>query len=178
MKRYLLLASFILCIVTTTAQTSSDKGWWCAAEMHTAGFWYPPQVSNGILGLSFTNGYRFSEYIRIGVGFGVHATKEHGDYIYQSPYKLQSASLPLFLNVRGSILSQESRKCVPYWNLDAGYAFLKNLFFFDAGIGMRVGGVRHSFVLSANYFGQTVDVHYQKEAKFSNGILFKIGYEF
>lgn len=178
MKKTLLLIAFVGCFTLINAQTKPDNGWWCAAEVHTAGFWYPPKVSNGVVGLSFTNGYRFSEYIRIGVGFGILASQEYGDYVNQSPYKRQAASLPLFLNARGSIMSQESRKCVPYWNADVGYAFLKDLFFFDAGIGMRVGGRRHSFVLSANYFGQTVEKHYQKEAKFSNGILFKIGYEF
>ena len=80
MKKTLLLIAFVGCFTLINAQTKPDNGWWCAAEVHTAGFWYPPKVSNGIIGFTFTNGYRFSEYIRIGIGFGALASGEYGDY--------------------------------------------------------------------------------------------------
>lgn len=186
MKRTLILICCTFFVVLSYAQNVSnpkqpkDNGWWCAVEGHAGAVFFRPQAYEGLFGISFTNGYRFSEYARLGVGFGVTATKYDEEFLnrYEFPYKLQGATLPLFLNVRGNILSQKERKCVPFWNADIGFAFLKNLFFFDAGIGMRVGGNRHAFVLSANYIGRMVDVHYRKESNFSNGIMFKLGYEF
>lgn len=184
MKRTLILICCTFFVVLSFAQNVSnpkqpkDNGWWCAVEGHAGAVFFRPQAYEGLFGISFTNGYRFSEYARLGVGFGVTTTKYDYDFVSHYPYKLQAATLPLFLNVRGNILSQKERKCVPFWNADIGFAFLKNLFFFDAGVGMRVGGNRHAFVLSANYIGRMVDFDYRKESNFSNGIIFKLGYEF
>ena len=85
-------------------------------------------------------------------------------------------SVPLFINARGNIISQKPRMCVPFWNADIGYAIFDN-FFFDAGIGFKVGTKRNNFVMSANFMGQVV--HYDPgNTCFGNSILFKIGYEF
>jgi hypothetical protein len=183
MKKVFLILCFIGCFATIFSQTAQkevppDNGWWCAAEFNGGAFWYAPHVENFVEGFTFTNGYRFSEYIRLGIGFGVRATQDDYDYVSKFPYKLQAATLPLFLNARGNMMSMQSRKCVPFWNVDVGFAFLKNLFFLDAGAGMRVGKQRHSFVLSVNYFGQMVDRHYRQQSNFSNGIMVKLGYEF
>ena len=159
--------------------SDQDKGWWCAVEAHAGGSWYDDDHGMGIFALTFTNGYRFSEYLKIGVGVGAryNLNKDHDYLAYCNAHNIQAPmSVPLFVNLRGNIISQKSRMCVPFWNADIGYAILDN-FFFDAGIGFRVGAKRNNFVMSANFMGQVV--HYEpSDADFGSGILFKIGYEF
>lgn len=157
-----------------------DKGWWCAVEVHAGAFWYwdKPDAA-GVFALTFTNGYRFSEYFKLGVGFGVRYNLNDNDTYkrYQELKGLKAPlSIPIFLNLRGNIISQKSRICVPFWNADIGYAVFDS-FFFDAGLGMRVGGKRNNFVLSFNYMGQLIQYNPDK-TRFGNGFLFKIGYEF
>ena len=156
-----------------------DKGWWCAVEAHAGGLWYDEDHGMGVFALTFTNGYRFSEFLKIGVGIGARYNLNHdSDYAaYRSVHKIQAPmSVPIFINLRGNIISQKSRMCVPFWNADIGYAVLDN-FFFDAGIGFKVGAKRHNFVMSANFMGQAIKYD-PDDAEFGSGFLFKIGYEF
>ncbi len=158
--------------------SDQDKGWWCAVEAHAAGLWYDDHAM-GAFALTFTNGYRFSEYLKIGVGIGARYNLNHdNDYaIYRQLHNIQAPmSIPLFVNARGNIISQKSRMCVPFWNADIGYAILDN-FFFDAGVGFRVGAKRNNFVMSANFMGQVINYE-PDDTDFGSGILFKIGYEF
>ncbi|MBR3558683.1 MAG: hypothetical protein IKN78_07415 [Bacteroidales bacterium] len=155
-----------------------DKGWWCAVEAHAGGLWYDGH-GTGTFALTFTNGYRFSEFMKIGVGIGAryNLNSDHDYLLYRKAHKIQAPmSVPLFVNARGNIISQKPRMCVPFWNADIGYAVFDG-FFFDAGIGFRVGAKRNNFVMSANFTGQMI--HYEPgDTCFGSGILFKIGYEF
>lgn len=156
-----------------------DKGWWCAVEAHAGGSWYGDYQRMGVFALTVTNGYRVSEFIKIGIGIGARYNLNYDpDYAtYLSEHKIQAPmSVPIFLNLRGNIISQRSRMCVPFWNADIGYAVLDN-FFFDAGIGFRVGAKRHNFVMSANFMGQAIK-YVPENSSFGYGLLFKIGYEF
>ena len=156
-----------------------DKGWWCAAEAHIGGLWYDEDYGTGIFSLTFTNGYRFSEYLKIGVGIGARYNLNNDpDYtLYRNIHKIKAPmSVPLFVNLRGNIISQKSRMCVPFWNADIGYAILDN-FFFNAGVGFRVGAKRNNFAMSANFIGQMVN-YKLGDTDFGSGILLKIGYEF
>jgi hypothetical protein len=160
-----------------------DKGWWCAIEVHAGSVWYKPKTYEGMVGFTLVNGYRFSQFAKLGIGIGFNGVLYDYKYTSQFPYKLMIGSLRLILNARGNIIHQDSRRCVPFWNADVGCDVFHELFFFDAGVGVRVGldkknFNRHAFVLSANYIGRMVDEHYNVESKFSNGILFKVGYEF
>jgi len=154
-----------------------DKGWWCTVESHAGIVWYCPKTYEGFFGLTFTNGYRFSEFYRLGLGFGFSIPLYDSKYISQFPYKLFIFEAPFFVNMRGNILSQKNRKCVPFWNFDIGYLLVRQ-FMFDAGVGIKVGGIRNDFVLSLNYIGRMVDPHYNQCSKFSNGMMIKLGYEF
>lgn len=155
-----------------------DKGWWCAAEAVAGVSWYKSRRM-GICALTFINGYRFSEFLKIGVGIGArfNLNNDHNYLLFRKEHKIQAPmSVPLFINARGNIISQKPRMCVPFWNADIGYAIFDN-FFFDAGIGFKVGTKRNNFVMSANFMGQVV--HYDPgNTCFGNSILFKIGYEF
>ncbi len=191
----LLIACFFIVCFTSKAQSTfekidsevknpklkefnmQDKGWWCAVEIHAGMVWYRPKTYEGLWGLTFTNGYRFSEYFRLGVGFGVSILQYDYNYVGQFPYKIFTLEVPFFMNMRGNLFSQKERKCVPFWNVDIGYLIVRK-FMFDVGIGIRAGGIRNNFVLSVNYIGRMVEPHYNQESKFSNGILMKLGYEF
>ncbi|MBP5650585.1 MAG: hypothetical protein J6X01_05860 [Bacteroidales bacterium] len=160
-----------------------DKGWWCAIEVHAGSVWYKPKTYEGMVGFTLVNGYRFSQFAKLGIGIGFNGVLYDYKYTSQFPYKLMIGSLRLILNARGNIIRQDSRRCVPFWNADIGCDVFHELFFFDAGVGVRVGldkknFNRHAFVLSANYIGRMVDEHYSVESDFSNGIMFKVGYEF
>lgn len=160
-----------------------DKGWWCAVEAHAGSVWYKPKTYEGMVGFTVVNGYRFSQFAKLGIGIGFNGVLYDYKYTSQFPYKLMTGSLRLILNARGNIIRQDSRRCVPFWNADVGCDVFHELFFFDAGVGVRVGLAkknfnRHAFVLSANYIGRMVDEHYNVESNFSNGIMFKVGYEF
>lgn len=159
--------------------SDQDKGWWCAVEAQTGGSWYNYSHSMGVFALTFTNGYRFSEFLKIGVGAGArfNLNKDPDYLVYRNTHKIQAPmSVPIYVNLRGNIISQRSRMCVPFWNADIGYAILDN-FFFDAGVGFKVGAKRNNFVMSANFMGQVVKFE-PNHAGFGSGILFKIGYEF
>jgi len=125
---------------------SQQKGWWCALEL-TAGasedLDYNPHFYNAEL--SFVNGYRFNQFIAIGIGLGyryyIPSEKEeyrkydghNGLYEIKNQHYEQTKngvtyngtpwSIPLFFNMRGNLVSNDTRRCVPYWSLDLGYTF-------------------------------------------------------
>lgn len=171
-----------------------DKGWWCAIEVHGGAVWYRPKAYEGMVGFTVINGYRFSQFAKLGIGIGFNSILYDYQLISEFPYKLWEGSPRVLLNARGNIIRQDSRRCVPFWNVDVGYDIFQYVAYFDAGIGVRVGLTkknfnRHAFVFSANYIGRMVDVMYRgqtytkdgviyKVGNFSNGIMFKVGYEF
>lgn len=145
--------------------TDADRGLWLAADaafslIGNTNLAYP-------MGLDIIGGYRFSEFIRIGLGVGVR-----GNIGYNQIDGLNRVSVPIFLSLRGNILTQKPRMCVPYWNYDAGYIVLSNAIFYDAGIGLKVGEKRNNFTVSLNYLGMVVGGLY------TNGTCLKLGYEF
>lgn len=173
-----------------------DKGWWCALEIHGGSVWYRPNAYEGMLGFTVINGYRFSQFAKLGIGIGFNGILYDYQLVSEFPYKLLGITPRLLLNARGNIMRQDSRRCVPFWNVDVGYDLFQLVCYFDAGVGVRVALTkknfnRHAFVLSANYIGRMVDDMYRgqsyiserdgnmyKVGNFSNGILFKVGYEF
>lgn len=159
--------------------SNQDNGWWCAVEAQVGGLWYWKQQKMGVFDLAFTNGYRFSEFFKLGIGiaarYQLNKSEMYAGYLEKQKVAAPM-SIPLFINMRGNILSQKVRLCAPFWNVDVGYAILDN-FFFDAGLGFRAAGKRNNFVVSFNYMGQLISYD-PAQTRFANGILFKIGYEF
>lgn len=151
---------------------TQKKGWWCAVEIMGGGTVdvnYDPHFYN--IGLSFINGYRFNQFIRIGIGlaFRYYIPAINKDYqvydkipgLYEpknanfevedtregSQYKYHGApwAIPLFIDIRGNLISNDTRMCVPYWAFDIGYSFsnyapygLKGILSEDGNAGMAV----------------------------------------
>ena len=93
----------------------------------------------------FILGYRTGEFFKLGPGVspGIIAG---------------SFNMPVYLDLRGNIISQESRMVVPYWSLDAGYTFgqiYKGLYA-SPTVGVRVGMPRNDFIAGLSYILQFV----------------------
>lgn len=185
---------------------TAEKGYWTAVEIWGGGavdFGGKPNMCN--IDIHWINGYRFNEWIRIGVGLGFRYYL--GDLNFASadgrsyPEPISSGynwtdpsnpkeglggsqwALPLYLDLRGNIMSMATRMCVPYWSFDAGYTFSGKFvnqaetvksaaagddpriviggdklqgqgFFFAPTLGIKIVGPRHTVLLGISYMGQ------------------------
>ena len=136
----------------------------------TQGFWFAAQLSTGVGSRqgAFTQadliaGYRASEFFRFGPGV--------------SPQVGGSGfAMPIYMDFRGNIISQESRMVVPYWSFDAGYTvgrFVKGLYLAPTG-GIRVGMPRNDFIAGLGYVFQGLGAG----VKPSHGFALRLGFEF
>ena len=134
----------------------------------------------GFTELDLVGGYRFCDYLRVGLGLG-------GRYYYGSrSLTTHEWGLPLFVNLRGNFIPNDYYNVVPFWSFDMGTTFPDG-FMIRPNIGMRIGQPRSAFVATIGYMGQTLRIHKKGEApqifdgrerKFYNFITLKIGYEF
>ena len=135
---------------------SQDKGLWFAVQAT------PAFVLNGgvLAQADLIAGYRAGEFFRVGAGV--------------SPGLLAGAfSMPVYLDIRGNIISQESRMAVPYWSIDAGYNVgAYKGFYASPTAGVRVGMPRNNFIAGLTYILQTV------RGGAMHGVGLRIGYEF
>ncbi len=125
--------------------------------------------------LTFTVGYRLNEFLRGGVGLGVNCYFNGNEKVRGTVNKW---TMPVFLNLRGNIVSQDARGVVPYWSLDGG-ALLGDGYFISPTIGIRIGQHRNSFLIGLNYAIGDIDT--SKGEIYSNPVNFlglKLGYEF
>lgn len=131
---------------------TKDNGWWCAVELMGGGSVdvnYNPNFYN--IGFSFINGYRFNQWIRIGVGVGFrYYITTNNSYYHENKYILENKiaepkqlipqdaeapeykgktyngspwSIPLFIDIRGNFITNDTRQVVPYWAFDLGWSF-------------------------------------------------------
>lgn len=130
----------------------------------------------GYAELDVVGGYRFSEYLRAGIGLG-------GRYYANNVDARNTSSrwgLPLFLNLRGNFIPGEYRDVVPFWSADIGTTFPDGVMF-RPSIGIRVGQERSAFILSVGYLGQSIRTYGNGEHAdhpFYSFITMKLGYEF
>lgn len=153
------------------ASTELDKGYWTAIELNAGVSLLLDKKNVGIVQFAWINGYRFNEYLRLGVGIG-------GRYYVNNDACRDSGipwAFPLFLDVRGNIISQQTNRLVPYWSMDVG-ASIRDNFFFSPTLGLRFGGKRSDILLGLSYTGQSLDS--PTGSKFTNMMSLKIGYEF
>lgn len=157
--------------------SSQHNGWWCSAELNSAAIFLSGVA--GVEEIAFVNGYRFSEYIKIGVGVAARVA-----YCMPSVYQNVSVSVPVYLDARGNFISQYSRNYSPYWQVDFGYAFdasnpadAPNIsgFFFSPTLGMKIGGWRNNFLVGISYIGQ---MYSNNGSKLANAVCLRLAYEF
>ena len=155
-------------------------------SLEESGFWFAIEgtaASSIILNhrnvqraiLSFTGGYRINEFFRIGAGLG-------GNCYFLGNKDVRGDenmfTMPVYLDLRGSITSQEVRTIAPYWSFDIG-ANLGDGFFVSPTIGFRFGEKRNSFLLGFSYtigkMNTTFDDIYPST---THSLGLKLGYEF
>lgn len=132
--------------------STKESSFWCAAQIGS-GFGDTAFLAQ----LDIIGGYRFSEFLRIGIGV--------------SP-RLGLKSIPLYFDARGNIISQVDRMHSFYWNAEMGYAIDDGIYL-SPGLGMRFGGIRHNVLVSVNY---TMQGFKDVGVKHFAGV--RIGYEF
>ncbi len=154
--------------------SQDDAGFWCAVEASGGSSVITGHKNIQYADLTFTAGYRMNEYLRFGAGLGVRDYVAGNDAVRGGKEPL---TLPVFVNARGSIITQYDRGIVPYWSVNVG-AFVGDGVFFSPTIGMRIGQIRNSFLIGLNYTFGNIDV---VKPIYSEGVNFfglKIGYEF
>lgn len=160
--------------------STDESGFWGAAEV-TGGYSCRLSKSNfGMAEMDVVGGYRFNEYVRVGIGFGGRY------YIDNSQVRITRSewAFPLFANVRGNFIPTRYRNAVPYYSVDLGGTF-RDGFLFRPSVGMRFGQKRSTFLLSVGYTGQKLhsfklDTSGQRVEKreFVSFITLKLGYEY
>lgn len=145
---------------------------WCAIDAGGGSTAMENKKNVAMLVLTYTGGYRLNQYMKIGAGLGVlyypnssnvRDTKNH-------------LAMPLFLNVRGNLLSEDIRRTVPYWSLNIGTG-IPDGFFLTPSVGLRVGEKRNAFLVSIGYTLRHLKAYPELTENYS-GALLKLGYEF
>jgi len=155
------------------------------------GFWIAPEFTGGIycdfgmdkmpvpLELDVTGGYRFNEYLKVGIGFGARY------YINNDYVRARSIewSFPVYANVRGNFISSEYRQVVPYYCVDLGGA-IRDGFMWRPTVGLRIGENRSAFLVGLSYMGQCLKRYDKKskdginDSKYASFLMLRLGYEF
>jgi len=172
-------------VPTVPSEPSVHKRNYTDFTIQERGFWWGGEVLGGVLANQLSvygpiqaqvlAGYRFNEFFQLGGGVGVR-------YYINNTYRASRSgvAVPLFLDLRGVMISGDSRFVVPCWSLDVGYAFNDGVMF-SPMIGLRFGDeVRHHFILGIAYVGQEslFNVEGIMLRGFLHGALLKLAYEF
>ncbi|MCD8290912.1 MAG: hypothetical protein LUC91_05360 [Prevotella sp.] len=124
------------------------------------------------IGADWINGYRFNEFLRVGIGLGLRYYINN-DHVRSSDV---AWTFPIFADIRGNIISQQDRGAVPYWSVDLG-GEVRGGIYFSPTIGYRFGTQRGSFLVGISYTLQQSDT-WKKSDECYSGVSIKLGYEF
>ena len=153
-----------------------NVGWWCSAQLSGGIATTNDDTHNGYFQIDFVNGYRFSEFLKVGIGIAPRFYSSDEQFpLCDDKLIFGIYSLPIFAAVRGNFISQEDRMLVPYWSVNTGFAVNEGAFLSPC-VGIRYGGRRHDILLGVTYTlqGHTVDEFNAAVHLFS----VNIGYEF
>ena len=160
--------------------SEDNSGFWMSAEA-VGGYSCRLYNSNfSFAEVDVTAGYRFNEYVRVGLGFG-------GRYYFDNDkvrYNGSEWGFPLYANVRGNFMPTQYRTTVPYYSFDLGGTILDG-FMMRPTVGLRIGQQRSAFLIGLTYTGQSLKGYTWNERgtkdphfKFVSFISLKLGYEF
>lgn len=190
MKRFLLALFFIVVSAGAYAQyrdvklpeqpkqkgyrdySTEDAGFWFAVEAEGGSSIMEHKKNMQYTNLLVTGGYRLNEYLRAGVGLGGRAYLHNAD-VRDSNNKFV---MPLFVNVRGNIVSASERDGVPFWSLNVG-GITSEGFFASPTIGYSFGGLRNNFLIGLSYTVSSFKDSKKDDVVYSYFGL-KLGYEF
>lgn len=150
----------------------SGTGFWAAAQLSGAYSAFLGKHNTPITELDAVVGYRFNQWLRVGVGIGARY------YIENSRLRDNSVkwSMPLYLNVRGNILDDTYRTVVPYYSVDLGGA-VRDGFMARPTIGLRIGQPRSSFLVGVTYTAQKLR-YVTGSNRFVSFVGLTLGYEY
>ena len=151
---------------------ADDKGFWCAFEAETGSSVMEQLPNMQYANLSWTGGYRLSEFLRLGAGLGVRYYYHNSD-VRNTDTKL---SIPIFANVRGNFISAYDRDGVPFWSVNIG-GITHERFFASPTFGYSFGGLRKNFQIGVSYMISCFE-NSDKENKVYSSFGVKLGYEF
>lgn len=150
----------------------NDTGFWFSTQLNGSYALFLSERCTPWSELNAIGGYRFSQYLKVGVGFGARY------YIDNS--RLRSSgikwSFPIFATVRGNIIPDEYRSVVPYYSFDLG-GVIRDGFMWRPTFGLRIGQSRSAFLVGITYTGQTLRYETGKN-RYVSGLGLTIGYEF
>lgn len=195
MKRFLIIAiSLVISLVSVYSQERNiilpekptrakfidysvkNTGWWIAAQLSGALATTSNNSKAGAYQVDIINGYRFSEFLKVGIGFSPRIYSSSVEFPRSDGKMIFGVySLPIYADVRGNIISQEDRMFSFYWSADMGYTVNEGLFF-SPGVGLRLGGIRHDMLLGLFYSLQEHRAEAYKGVLHMFGV--RIGYEF
>lgn len=151
---------------------SEDKGFWFAVDVEGGSSVMVHDKNMQYTNLSWTGGYRLSEFLRFGAGFGVRYYVKNG-YLRDTDNKF---GVPVFANVRGNFISAYDRDGIPFWSFNIG-GITNEGFFASPTIGYSFGGLRNNFQIGISYTLSTFN-NYEKANKVYSYFGLKLGYEF
>ncbi|MBE6288563.1 MAG: hypothetical protein E7099_10375 [Mediterranea massiliensis] len=151
--------------------TAENKGFWCAFEAEGGSSIMELKPNMQFVGLTVTGGYRISEYLRLGVGFGGRMYVNNAD-IRDTQSKF---GIPIYVNARGNFVSAYDRDGVPFWSVNIGGVTKEGLYL-NPTIGYSFGGIRNNFYIGLSYtLSNFKDCTKTRQTYSSLGL--KIGYE-
>lgn len=152
--------------------TTENQGFWFAVDAEGATSVMVHSKNMQYTSLSFTGGYRLSEFMRLGIGLGVRYYVNNAGVRYSD----NKFGIPVFANVRGNIISASDRDGVPFWSLNIG-GITNDGFFFSPTLGYSFGGLRNNFQIGISY-NMTCFRNCNKTDMAYSYFGLKIGYEF
>ncbi len=182
MKKLICILSLALMLIpaSLSAQTQNDSGFWCAASITPAAAFASNSSRATFAQADVVVGYRFSEFFKVGVGVSpryVIPVNSNTSMMFPKG-QFGKIDLPLYLDLRGSLMSQADKKVVPYWSVDGGYGIGQG-FYASPTLGIRIGQSRGSFLVGLSYLFQHYDYSKVSMAdQLVHAAALKLGYEF
>ena len=151
---------------------TENSGFWCSLDIEGGSSVMSHSTNMQYSGFSWTAGYRFNEFLRLGAGLGFRYYVNNAD-VRESKNKY---GFPVYANIRGNFISAYDRDGVPFWSFNVG-GITDEGFFANPTIGYSFGGLRNSFQIGISY---TITHFKNNEGskRFYNYFGLKLGYEF
>lgn len=149
-----------------------STGFWCSVELEAGSSVMVNKSNLQYTSLAFIGGYRFSEFLRVGLGLGARL------YLHNANVRLSDNvfGLPIFAHARGNFISAYDRDGVPMWSLSVG-GITNDGFFVSPTFGYSFGGLRNNIFVGVNYT-LTTFTNYRRNNVAYSYLGLKVGYEF
>lgn len=132
-----------------TNYSTNQTGFWAAAQLSGAYSAFLGKHNTPAVELDAVGGYRFSQWLRVGVGIGARY------YIENSKLRSNKVkwAMPLYVNARGNFMDDTYRTVVPYWSFDLG-GTVRDSYMIRPTLGLRIGQARSAFLVGVTYTAQ------------------------